>query len=290
MTARTIPTPRSVYLALINNINMINRKAQFLLEVARGRIEGHSIIQKFGSSAVTATQTTWKIVATSLDYPTPTTVTSLEMVSDDNTNDFHPDNSASKTGAHTVRVYGLDANWLEITEDVKLNGTTAVALTNSFFRVFRMKLVQSGTYASVSGASHNSTITLRVASAGATWAQISTEGGFGFGQSEIGAYTIPAGKTGYLLSKKINVSGTNKDIDVAFFVRENADDVTTPFSGVMQLKEIDRNLPSGAQVQVQTDAPMIVIPAKSDCGFFAKNKALTNYETSVEFELLIIDN
>ena len=79
-------------------------------------------------------------------------------------------------------------------------------------------------------------------------------------------------------------------IDLKSFCGGTKNDVSTPFTGVMQIKEIDHNLPSGAFVQVQTKSPMIVLPEYTDCGFFAKNKAATNYECSVEFEILLVDN
>lgn len=54
------------------------------------------------------------------------------------------DDSAG-TGARTVRVEGLDANWLAITEDVVMNGTTAVALTKTYIRINKAFILTVGT-------------------------------------------------------------------------------------------------------------------------------------------------
>lgn len=50
------------------------------------------------------------------------------------------------TGAHSVTVQGLDANWAEVEETISVNGTTAKDLTQTFLRVNRafIKAVGSG--------------------------------------------------------------------------------------------------------------------------------------------------
>ena len=49
------------------------------------------------------------------------------------------------TGALTVRVIGLDTNWLEVSQDVTLNGQTGVALPTSLIRVYRAYVLTVGT-------------------------------------------------------------------------------------------------------------------------------------------------
>jgi len=250
----------------------------FLIQVALGNVNGYSIVHKFGSindvgSALTA-------IATAKTYKTPTSVTALEMVSDDNTND-----TSSGSGAQQVTVYGLNSSWVEISETVTLNGTTAVALANSYFRIYRMKVTRSGTYASDTAGSHNSTITLRVASAGATWAEIAPESSFGLGQSQIGAFTIPSGKVGLILTKHIKKESA-KNPNVYFFVRENADDVTTPYTGVMQVKELERNI-DGSFV-LQPRSPLGPFTGPADIGFLC-NVATGTADLSVDFEILLVD-
>lgn len=257
----------------------------FLINVAKGNVSGHEIVNKFGANAVTATQTAWKVVSRTQGYQTPTSATALELVSTDNTNDI-----PAGTGARLVRVYGLKtpASTIEETEDVILNGTTAVALANSWWRVYRMKVISSGAYAALGTPSHNSTITLQVSGAGAAWSVIDSLGSFGLGQTETAAFTIPVGQAAYLLGYHIEVSGTNKDIDVALFVRDNADDVTTPYAGAMQTKAIHRNIVAGGSIEQNSNAPQLITTGPADIGFLSKASGATNYEVNVKFQLLCV--
>lgn len=251
---------------------------EFLQNVVEGRVDGHSIIRKFGAYSAVPTSPT--IIAGGAVYPTPTALTSLEVLSNDNTND-----KAGQAGAQIVRIMGLGTGWTEISEDITLNGTTAVPLVNQYYRVYRMYIVQSGTYATTSAASHNSTITLRVASAGATWAVIEKEGTIGHGQTKIGAYTIPKGKTGYLLSDHISVEVT-KAAKILRFVRENCDDVTTPYTGVMRVQDILRS----ATGQVSHDGiPVGPFVGPCDIGYFAE-AATGTAAVECDFFILLVDN
>lgn len=53
--------------------------------------------------------------------------------------------AAAGTGARTVKVYGLDANYKFATETVTLNGQTAVTTTGTFYRVFGIQVITTGT-------------------------------------------------------------------------------------------------------------------------------------------------
>lgn len=54
------------------------------------------------------------------------------------------DGSPVGTGARTVRVTGLDANYAQISEDVIMNGTGAVTLVKEFFRVLEIEVLTVG--------------------------------------------------------------------------------------------------------------------------------------------------
>lgn len=65
------------------------------------------------------------------------------------------------SGAQTVRVSGLDANYAVIHEDVSMSGTGAVTLTNQFLRINGMKVLTDGGAGSNSGqilVKHSSTV------------------------------------------------------------------------------------------------------------------------------------
>ena len=52
--------------------------------------------------------------------------------------------TAAGTGARTVRVTGLDADWNIVTDDVSLNGQTAVSLTNVVLHPFLIQVLTAG--------------------------------------------------------------------------------------------------------------------------------------------------
>jgi len=62
-------------------------------------------------------------------------------ISSESAND---DGSPAGTGARTVRVYGLDANYAEVVEDVTMNGVTGVELGTDLIRVYRAYVLTVG--------------------------------------------------------------------------------------------------------------------------------------------------
>ena len=131
-------------------------------------------IEKFGAIIYTDINN-WHPLATAGEYKTPIIPVALEAISD-SVSDVHPDNGGG-VGAHVIEITGLktSVSLIPETEEVKLNGTSAVALAEDWWRVYRMKVVQSGTYASSIGASHNSTIQLREVVGGDIWTIITPE-------------------------------------------------------------------------------------------------------------------
>ena len=247
---------------------------EFELEVVKGNVPRHELVHKFGRNS--AVGTSLVPITSSGVYRTPTSAVALELVSD-SVND-----AAAGSGARTVEVIGLGSDWAEQSETVTMNGTSAVALSNSFTRVYRMRVLTSGTYATQSAGSHSSTITLRESGAGQTWATISNIDGFGLGQSLIGAISIPAGKRALITGKNIFVD-SSKTTTVLFFYREGIDQVSAPYSPMKVLQSLDSQ---AAGVSTLDDAlPMITGPA--DLGVLAKVSTGTS-SVDVEFDVLIV--
>ena len=248
---------------------------EYLAEVARGNVHGARIINKFGHNALV--DSTLKPITSTGFFRTPSTLTSLEIVSSS------LDDNISGTGARTVTVYGLTTDWEEVNEVVEMNGTTAVALANQYYRVYRVRVATSGSYATQIQASHIGTITVRESGAGQTWAEIPLEGVFGFGSSEIGVATIPAGHTGYFLGKQIFIE-TNKPCEVIMFIRKQANIVTAPYSPVTGIS-IQRGVLNGYKSGPRGFGDPMVGP--TDIGFMASNPTGTA-NISVEFQLLLL--
>jgi hypothetical protein len=249
--------------------------AVFLLEVAKGNIPGHSLVHKFGHGAV---GTSFVPVTSSLVYTTPVAAIALEVISND------ADDTAAGSGAQEVTIIGLTLDGTEISQVVELNGTTAVPIPTSLFRLYRWYVSRSGVYASPGAGSHEGILTIRVASAGATWSTI-LFAPFPHGQSQIGWYTIPAGHRGYLLSQFIKVDSV-KVADILMLHRSNADDVATPFAGAFRLISEFTGI-AGNGVVLQPLSPTNGFVEFTDIGFVAKVASATA-DVSVDFELLLI--
>ena len=94
--------------------------------------------------------------------------------------------AAAGTGARTVRIYGLDADWNRQDEEVILDGVTPVNTVGSYLRVFRMRVTSAG-----AGGINAGLITATAA----TDATISAAIAIGVGQTLMAVYSVPAGYT-----------------------------------------------------------------------------------------------
>jgi hypothetical protein len=159
-------------LGAIRSITQVGTYEPFELQVARGQITGHEVLNVFGySTGITnaAFIPAWENIAA---YAFPTVASTMVVSS----------SSASDT-AVTILITGLDANYDVITESVTLNGTTDVPTTKVFWRIN-----------SVVTTAGNAVGTMYVKNAGGTtYAQVA----IGSGRTNMSVYTVPAGYTAY---------------------------------------------------------------------------------------------
>lgn len=119
----------------------------FDLRVSRGVIPGTMAVNKFGNAPdglQTTTSDFWPLAnatPTQQVWLAPTAARVHAIVSTSTSDDGDP----VGVGARTVRVFGLKT-WdsLESTEDVTLNGTSAVNTVNSYVNINRMIVLTSG--------------------------------------------------------------------------------------------------------------------------------------------------
>lgn len=250
----------------------------FLLNASLGNITGVSTIHKFGRNS--AVGTSLVPVCDGGFYRTPTSPVTLEAIS------TSANDTAAGTGAQQVTLIYLDSDFVQQTATIEMNGTTATTeKISGVMRLFRLYVSRSGSYASASQASQDGEITIRVSGGGDTWAKLPLlAANFGAAQSLIGAYTIPAGKTAYILSADVTID-SNKSASLFFFKRENADDITTPYSGVLRVQNIYTGVSGPIDLTHKTNESF---PEKTDIGFLATAAATS--DVSVEFELLLVDN
>lgn len=252
----------------------------WLIEVRKGNIAGHSIVYKFGRNKTIGTSF---VPITSLGvYRTPQLAgaTTVRIKAGGDAND-----TAAGTGAREITIQGLDETGVEVTEVLATAGASASASTTAtFIRVFRAWVSASGTYADMSNGSHVATITIENTAGTEDWVNLELNG-FPASQTYVGAYTIPLGKTGQLLSAKINIEST-KVVDAVYFVRENILETAPPYSAMSAKLEIsaitDRYI-------FDPKSSGGVVPALSDIGFMAK-VATGTADADVEMEILLVED
>lgn len=248
------------------------------LDINRNLISGMFAVKKFGRNS--AIGTGWTIVAPGGIYQQPSGTVSMEFVSSD------AGDARDDTGAHEITVEGLDANWelqTVATPTHATNGTTAVAISGTWRRIFRAYVSKGGAYPAAGAGSHIGTITIRVAGAGATYTTIPVVSSLPVGQSLIGCYTIPTGYTGHIFLTSVSVD-SGKTVDIGLFSRERADDTTSTYDGTRRVKSIFTGVAgpfnrTGANVPLKLTGP-------ADITFMARGA--TTPVVAVEFEIFLV--
>lgn len=150
--------------------------------VTSDEFPGFRVLTKFGqNNDVDAQEDVWHGGGT---YTGFSSAAETLLVSSGSLND-----AAAGTGARTVRLYGLDASYEEITEDVTLNGTSQVETTQEFLRMNPAKVLTAG-----SGGFNAWDITAAQSSSGDIHMVMPANRN----QTHIAAYTIPAGWYGVM--------------------------------------------------------------------------------------------
>lgn len=232
------------------------------LLAAAGYMPGATVVEKFGSRdgvGSGAFEPIWRQATT---YPFQTSAQSLEVVSDNAVDDD------GNTGAWTVTVEGLDANWAIQTDTKTMDGTNAVALDGTWIRVNRAYVATAGT-----GTVNAGNITVQVAGAGAVLAQIAAT----FGQTTQAIYSVPAGKTLYLLDWELS-TGKGDEIDIRGRFRL--------FGGAWRIGR-EALVYQGSKIARLLATPM---PAKTDLVVEGKNVSGASSKVRVDFGGVLIDD
>ncbi|KKM67601.1 hypothetical protein LCGC14_1469480 [marine sediment metagenome] len=247
----------------------------FYVEVKKGNVPGHSLIHKFGRNDAVADAVWEGIHQLSTTFNFLTASTPVRIKAGGNVND-----DAGGTGMQKLVVVGLDSDGNQAEETITANGGSAsTATTTSFWRVFRLYIPDGGcgTY----GSANTGIVTVENSGGGTDLIMITaTEG-----QSQYGAYAIPAGKTGYLLSVEVEAD-TKKPADFRMFTRNNLTDFSAPFSPRRIRLHFDGI--DGPDTH-NPDSPFFALPALTDIWMEAEG-AGAQTEVSVDFELLLVDD
>lgn len=252
------------------NLDGSTNVRDFLIEVNKGNVPGHIMVHKFASNdnVGTTPEDIWATGGT-LTFQT---IASVYDVTSDSAND----NNATGSGARKLFILGLDSNFNEISETINLTGATIVSTSNSYIRLTRVYVTDCGTY----GGTNEGSIIIRVTGAGAIQATIEA----GEGQTEKSHYTVPTGKTAYFIKASLSVE-SNKTAEVKVWQRQNADDVTVPFTGKRIVHEWD----GVTGVVVENFHANHIFPEKTDIWFTGVVPA-TNAIVETDYDMLLIDN
>ena len=169
--------------------------SDFLLEVQKGNVPGHSVINKFGHNAETTSgEDVWSGGGVYGFYPT--TAQAMEIVSNSVAD------AVTGIGARTVIIYGLDGNGDEINETKTLLGTAAVDLDNTYTCVYRAVCLTAG-----SSGTNVGTINIQVDEGGLVAAVIAP----GEGQTQMTPYTVPNNHSAYFIKGYVGLGNSDKN-------------------------------------------------------------------------------
>lgn len=196
---QTILSPR-------RNIKIIKNFSN-TTDVAFGTVPDTEMIEPAGHSAALSgtEQTLWDEGGI---YAFPSSAASLN-ISSDNTQD-----DGGQTGALTVTVTYLDANYYEQTETLTMNGTASVASVGSMLRINGMSVRSSGSNNANVGTIYLGTGTNTGGKPATVYSLISPD----VGVARVGVYTVPGTKTAKLMSVIGSVNSLDQIVQVIFNV------------------------------------------------------------------------
>lgn len=228
------------------------------LAIAKGESNGYSVVHKFGANFDIDNNSEPETVWTGGGlYPWSALATAQTL--------YCVSTEAADNG--TLQIQGLDADYNLQSETVTLSGTTAVATSNEYLRVYRMVYSDD--------VSNEGVITARVTSgSGTVVAQIEQL----FNQTLMAIYTVPAGHTAYILCGDFSVQ-KNKDAQVMFYQR--------PVGGIFTIAHM-------AEVYESTyryDFPVpLAMPEKTDLEVRADNVETNNTRVTSNFTMVLVKN
>lgn len=237
----------------------------FYTEVAKGNVAGHSIKSFRGLNNDVDTANPENLWTPGGLMVYATAGEQWEIVSDSAAD------TLAGTGAQVVQITYLDDNYTEQTEIINLNGTTTVlTVATNMLRAIRLAVVSVG-----SSGYNEGTLLMRVAGGGNDRIGIEPTGNVDLH----GFYTIPVGKTAYLIYAH---SGVGKNKDIHLLIRYSEGDTGILYTSVFS--EMFQNF-----TVFNVKAPVGPISEKSDVDFLVSTEN-NNTDSSAYVQLLLIDN
>ena len=230
----------------------------FELQVARGQVDGHKTLFKFGinGDVGTSTETVWAQGGT-YAYPA--------------------DDTSAGTGARTIAIFGLDANYNEVSESVLLDGQTAVNTGNSYLRISRIYVVTAGSGATAAGTIYAGTGTVTAGVPATVYGMITLTAN----QTQMAFWTVPAGYTLYLMGVFFTSANSTANASTNFQL------IQRPLGGVFRIQSSART-PGNGDFVFDLHTPL-AFTEKTDIEIRAIASAGAS-NVSAEFEGIYIKN
>lgn len=250
----------------------------YYLEAMMGNVPADAeVIHKFGQNS--AVNTTLVPVAHGGIYRTPqvAAVTALRVKAG------NAGDTVAGAGARKIQLEGINASGDRITEILDTAGESASSNSvNSYLRLFRAFICESGTYATTATGSHVADIVIENAAGTEDWATIVLKDA----QSDIGWYTIPRGKTGFIISLDYSVDST-KVTNLQLVAREGILDTVAPYEAMRKRIGIASIIRDGQKL---FPSPLGPFPELTDIGFLAAIGVAPAASVEVHYGILLRDN
>jgi len=206
----------------VSSITRVGTSEPFELQVSRGQIAYHEFIHKFGyNPAIGASdETVWSQGGL---YVYPASASTMYISSSSAAD------TAAGTGARTATVFGLDANFEQISVTVSLNGQTGVQLNGAlnWYRVNRIVVNTAGSGGANAGVLYVGT---EATPPGGVPTNKYATVSIGDNQTLMCLWTVPVGYTAYLHQKDVSASSSAGKFAVFTLV-------SRPDGGVFNVKD-----------------------------------------------------
>ena len=247
------------------------------LDISRGAIGGRGIVNKFGRNVNVGTTEVviWRSSAAYTGFLTA--AVAVRVKSGGNAAD-----TSGGLGAATVTVEGLSSTFMQVSESITLAGASvSSATTQTFIRINRVYVTSVGTYSNGTNGANIGDVTIET-TGGVQVAFLSATRG----QTQIAVYTVPAGKTAYLMRLNVVVDGS-KSATVRMYQRRNADDVSAPFSGGRRIVHAFDALLGEASKMFPVFPGF---PEKTDIWVAATKDSSGTTSVGAQFDLVLVDD
>lgn len=257
---------------IIGNSGLIN--TDFLIEVRKGNVPGHTVIRSFYKTEVIGTtdNTMWNVANTDVIKRDTAVIMTLSSTNGGDT--------LAGTGCQKVEVTGLLFDYSEDSEIVDLDGQNGVALTKQFLAINALTGIQAGSNKGNIGTIYigSGTVTAGVPAVIDNLISINQINNIGDMVSQVGFITVKAGFTLYFISITPSTEA-NKFVELLFYIYTDTGIIVS--GGRFDITQTAVALEFKVPAKI-SEKSLIEVRARVDTG--------ANIAANIIAEMVIIDN